>query len=98
MAQKVVWTSRATDDLYAIFEYLSEFSDARAEAITEEIINRVFQLEQFPRIGRIVPELNIEAIRELIVQQYRVVYSFHTTSGEVILLTIRHSSRPLSGL
>lgn len=75
MAQKVVWTSRATDDLYAIYESLSVFSDTRAETVTEEIINQVFLLEQFPRIGRVVPELNLETIRELIVHQYRVVYS-----------------------
>ena len=97
MAQKVAWASRATDDLYAIFEALSEFSDARAELVTEEIITRVFQLEQFPRIGRIVPELNIEAIRELIVQQYRVVYALNA-ADEATVLAIRHSSRPLSGL
>lgn len=95
MAQKVVWTRRATDDLYAIYEALSAFSDKRAEAITEEIINRVFLLENFPRMGRVVPELNIETIRELVVLQYRVVYSF-TEQGQVEVLAVRHSSRPLS--
>jgi toxin ParE1/3/4 len=95
MAQKVVWTRRATDDLYAIFENLSAFSDTRAETITEEIINRVFLLEQFPALGRVVPELNIATIRELVVRQYRVVYSL-TGHGVVEILTVRHSARPLS--
>lgn len=95
MAQKIVWTRRATDDLYAVYEFLSGYSDTRAEAATEEIINRVFLLENFPRLGRVIPELNIESIRELIVRQYRVVYSF-TEQGVVEVLAIRHSSRPLS--
>lgn len=95
MAQKVVWTSQATDDLHTVYEFLSAFSDARAEAVTEEIIRQVFLPEQFPRMGRVVPELNIEAIRELIVQQYRIVYSL-TTRGQTEVLTIRHTSRPLS--
>ncbi len=95
MAQKVVWTSRATDDLYAIYESLSAFSDTRAETVTEEIINQVFLLEQFPRIGRVVPELNLETIRELIVHQYRVVYSI-TAQEQIEVLTVRHSSRPLT--
>lgn len=95
MAQKVVWASRATDDLYAIYESLSIFSDTRAETVTEEIINQVFLLEQFPRIGRVVPELNLETIRELIVHQYRVVYSI-TVQEQIEVLTVRHSSRPLT--
>lgn len=95
MAQKVVWASRATDDLYAIYESLSVFSDTRAETVTEEIINQVFLLEQFPRIGRVVPELNLETIRELIVHQYRVVYSI-TVQEQIEVLTVRHSSRPLT--
>ncbi|MBP6826088.1 MAG: type II toxin-antitoxin system RelE/ParE family toxin [Saprospiraceae bacterium] len=95
MAQKVVWASRATDDLYAIYESLSVFSDTRAETATEEIINQFFLLEQFPRIGRVVPELNLETIRELIVHQYRVVYSI-TVQEQIEVLTVRHSSRPLT--
>jgi addiction module RelE/StbE family toxin len=95
MAQKIAWTRRATDDLYAVYESLSAFSDTRAEAVTEEIINRVFLLENFPRLGRVVPELNIETIRELVVRQYRVVYAF-TEQGVVEVLAVRHSSRPLS--
>lgn len=87
MAQKVAWTSRATDDLYAIFESLSVFSDARAETVTEQIIQQVFLLEQFPRLGRIVPELNISAIRELIIQQYRVVYSL-SAQGQIEVLAV----------
>ena len=95
MAQKIAWTRRATDDLYAVYGSLSAFSDTRAEAITGEIINRVFLLENFPRLGRVVPELNIETIRELVVRQYRVVYTF-TEQGVVEVLAVRHSSRPLS--
>lgn len=95
MACKVVWTRRATDDLHAIFESLSEYSDTRAENVVEEIIRQVFTLEQFPRLGRVVPELNIEAIREIVVHQYRTVYCLNKHE-EVEVLAIRHSSRPLS--
>lgn len=97
MAQKVAWTSRATEDLYTIFESLGEFSEKRAEAVVEDIINRVFLLEQFPKMGRVVPELNVESIRELIVHQYRVVYVvFEQTNVEI--LAIRHSSRAITDI
>lgn len=92
---KVVWTRQATDDLYAVYEFLSAYSDKQAESVTDEIINRVFLLEKFPQLGRVVPELNIETIRELVVRQYRIIYSF-AGNEQVEILAIRHSSRPLS--
>lgn len=77
-----MWSSRATDDLHHIFESLHSFSDSRAESLVGSIIDAVFLLEQFPKLGRIVPEVNLESIRELLVQQYRVVY-MHSTEGHV---------------
>lgn len=76
---------------------LSAYSDSRAETFVETIIDRVFLLEQFPKMGRIVPELNIESIRELIVLQYRIIYNL-TAHETVEVLAIRHSSRPLSDI
>lgn len=76
---------------------LSAYSDSRAETFVETIIDRVFLLEQFPKMGRIVPELNIESIRELIVLQYRIIYNL-TVHETVEVLAIRHSSRPLSDI
>ena len=97
MAQEVIWTERASDDLHHIFEYLSTFSDTRAESVVVNIIYLAFQLEQFPLMGRIVPELNIQALREIIVEQYRVVYAL-TSQGNVEILAVRHSARPLPEL
>ena len=97
MAQEVIWTERASDDLHHIFDYLSTFSDDHAEMVLAEIIDKAFLLEQFPRLGRVVPEINIQTLRELIVQQYRVVYVLNSKE-QVEILTIRHSSRPLSEL
>ncbi|MBK8966169.1 type II toxin-antitoxin system RelE/ParE family toxin [candidate division KSB1 bacterium] len=97
MASKIVWTNRATDDLYSVYDTLSAFSDTRAETVTEEIINNIHQLERFPRMGRIVPELNIESIRELLIHRYRVVYSI-TDATQIQILAVRHSSRPLAAI
>ena len=79
----------------AHFESLHLFSDSRAESLVSSIIDAVFLLEQFPKLGRIVPDVNLESIRELLVQQYRVVY-MHSTEGHVEVLAVRHSTRPLA--
>ncbi len=94
MAQAVIWTERAADDLHHIFEYLSTFSDDRAESVIGEIIERAYLLEKFPKLGRVVPEINIQTIRELIVHQHRVVYAL-TAQGVVEILAVRHSAREL---
>jgi len=51
-------------------------------------------LEEFPKAGRIVPELNNKVIREIIVGIYRVIY--HIISNEKIeVLAVNHSYRLL---
>jgi plasmid stabilization system protein ParE len=41
-----------------------------------EILEQVKMLADFPKMGRVVPEFNQEAIRELIHRPYRIVYRF----------------------
>ncbi len=53
----------------------------------------VDQLMRFPRSGRIVPEVGLPDIRELLVQNYRVVYLLR--ADDIEILTIRHGARPL---
>jgi plasmid stabilization system protein ParE len=50
----------------------------------------------FPRSGRVVPEVGRDAIREIIVQHYRVVYRLRT--NEVEILTVHHGARLLREL
>ncbi|MDO8365535.1 MAG: type II toxin-antitoxin system RelE/ParE family toxin [Saprospiraceae bacterium] len=97
MAQEIIWTERASDDLHNIFDYLSTFSDSRAELVVGEIIDRAFLPEKFPQLGRIVPEINVQSIRELVILQYRIVYTL-TAHGFVEILAVRHSARPLPEL
>jgi len=40
----------------------------------DEAVEKVRRLEQFPRMGRMVPEIQDEALRELIHRSYRIVY------------------------
>jgi plasmid stabilization system protein ParE len=60
-------------------------------------VERVFaateRLSHFPRSGRIVPEMGVEEIREVIVQSYRVIY--RVVLEEVEILTVHHGARPL---
>lgn len=46
-----------------------------------------------PRIGRVVPEFDDPAIRELIVQKYRIIY--RVTDHSVTIAAVIHGARLL---
>jgi toxin ParE1/3/4 len=93
MAQ-VVWTATALDDLDGIGEFIAKDSLRYAELTVSELFNCVFILEKSPRLGRKVPEFDIDSIRELIKGNYRIIYRI-VESYRIDILTVHHSSRHL---
>ncbi len=87
----ITWTDPAIASLKAIEDYISLDSEYYAKVVTERIINQVDILEDFPSMGRVVPEYGKENIREVICLNYRIVYHLHSDS--VVILNIVHSSK-----
>ena len=62
-----------------------------ADAVIAEIFDSVDRLAHFPQSGRVVPEMDHDNTREIIVGNYRVIYD---TSGEAIhILSVLHGAR-----
>lgn len=92
-------TEQAQNELDAIIEYYERVGASDfAEVFEEQIIEKIRPLEQFPRMGRIVPEIDDEAIREIIYRDYRIVYVVDQNDETVDVLTIFHSSQQLGTL
>jgi len=89
----VRWTPQAADDLDAAAEYVARDSPHYASLFVERILDAIDRLEQFPLRGRIVPEKQDPAVRELLVGSYRIVYRHQRDIVEV--LTIHHGARLL---
>jgi len=53
-------------------------------------------IEQFPGMGRMVPDYNVSFIREVFVGNYRLVYS--TQTDIPVVLALRPMSAPLGKL
>jgi len=51
-------------------------------------------LEQFPKLGRIVPEYNNPDLREVIYKNYRIIYLIKRQQLEII--SVIHGSRKLN--
>lgn len=90
---KIIWTDFAIEDLRLIHDYISKDSKRYADRFLEKLLERVDQLESFPKSGRIVPEFNIDSIRELIEGNYRIVYKISTT--QIAILRVHHAARQL---
>jgi plasmid stabilization system protein ParE len=61
---EVEWSPEATEDLKAIAEYIARDSEYYARAVVTEILSVSRGACEFHLIGRIVPEIGDEHIRE----------------------------------
>ena len=70
----VKWSAPAKNDLRQIHDYIAKDSKYYAQNVLKEIVARSEKLNDFPEIGRAVPEITDQNIRELIVYSYRLIY------------------------
>jgi toxin ParE1/3/4 len=89
----VSWSPQAKADLLEIENYIAKDSLFYSEATVSRIIGSVERLKRFPSSGRIVPELSLSFIREVVLRNYRVVYRLLEHSCEII--TVMHSREDL---
>jgi len=62
-----------------------------ADSVLTEIFDAVDRLARFPQSGRVVPEMNNENTREIIVGNYRVIYD---TGGDTVhILSVLHGAQ-----
>ncbi len=63
-------------DLDTISEYIEKDSEYYAKIIVQKIFSAVKQLENFPQMGRMVPEKQDPTLREILFRNYRIVYKY----------------------
>jgi len=93
---KILWTEPALDDLRNLHGYIAQDSEIYARSFVQRIILAVDRLSDFPKLGREVPEADQETIRELLYQNYRIIYRIKNELIEI--LTIIHGRRDLGSL
>lgn len=91
---KIRWSEVSQNDLEQIGDFIAMDSPAFAISFIEKILESTVRLGKFPGMGRVVPEFNSTQIRELIYQNYRIVYLLKDDNN-VFILTISHGSMDL---
>jgi len=87
----VKWSAPAKRDLKQIHDYIAKDSKYYAKKVAQNIVASTEALNEFPRIGRIVPEIGDTNVRELFVYSYRLIYEISTDRIEI--LAIIHGKR-----
>ncbi|MEA5508250.1 type II toxin-antitoxin system RelE/ParE family toxin [Crocosphaera sp. UHCC 0190] len=93
MAYRVIWSSKAVEDVEAIATYIARDSPSYAAAVVRQILDTTSQLEEFPLAGEIISEGDNLTIRDQLAYTYRVIYQVH--EQKVTVLAIIHTKRLL---
>ena len=96
MARQIVWTEVAFRDLEAAADFIAQDSPAYAAALAGEVREAARALATFANRGREVPEYGDEAIRELFIGNYRMIY--RVEPDRVTILALIHGARDLAGI
>ncbi len=84
----VIWSDPAKADLRSIHDFIAHDSSHYAKKVTHDIATKTDILDELPRMGRMVPELGNENIRELSLYSSRILYEI--TDQDVFVLSVIH--------
>ena len=94
---KVIILPEAHADLRAIRERRAEWTEQSAEELAQALLARIRQIRDFPESGRIVPEFQVQYLRELLEQGHRIMYELFPDKLEVFgVFHSRQDIRPSS--
>ena len=90
---KIVWSPLAIDRVTEIAKYIALDNPTAAQNWVEEVFNKVKTLKTSPKMGRKVPEVERDEIREILFGNYRIIY--HISLQKISVLTVRHGRQIL---
>lgn len=96
MDNTVEWSPEATDDLESIAEYIARDSEFYARAVVSKMLAVSRKIPEHPLLGRVVPEIGDEGIRERFVYSYRLVYRIQGDS--ITVVAVIHGKRLLENI
>jgi toxin ParE1/3/4 len=95
---KIFWTEAALSQLQAIYDYISQTSTDYASRMIDRLTKRSIQIAKFPYSGRMVPEYDLNEIREVLEWPYRIIYLINTERSHVEVLAVVHGARSHPGI
>jgi toxin ParE1/3/4 len=88
----VKWTAHAKAQLRHIHDYIAQDSPLYARRVSQELVRKTVGLDELPRKGHMVLELNEDAVRELGLYSYRIIYEIKL-KNLIEILAVIHKRR-----
>ena len=89
----IEWSPLSIQRINEISDYIAEDNVDAAIKWIKSIIDSVEKLNEFPEIGRKVPEINRSNIREILIKNYRIIYRLE--KNKISVLSVRHGKQIL---
>jgi plasmid stabilization system protein ParE len=89
----VIWSEPARADLRSIHDFIAHDSSHYAKKVTQDIREKTDVLYGLSKVGKKVPELDDENVRELSLYSYRIIYQIK--SQGIFVLAVVHKRRDL---
>ena len=93
MGWPVILTPRSQDDLREIVSYIARDSPEHARRFGHLLAETALSLGAQPERGRVVPEQDDPAVREIIRGAYRIIYEVVRDPSAVFVLRFWHGAR-----
>lgn len=94
MRVDIEWTRRARRDVLEIGDYIARDKPLVAARWARRLFETAERIALFPSSGRVVPEVDRPDIREVILENYRIVYLVGAT--RITILAVFESHRLLT--
>ena len=90
---RIIWSPLSLERVAEIADYIAWDNLTAAERWVDGIFKSVEPLDDLPKLGRIVPEIEKDDFREIIKGNYRIIY--RVEAEQVSILTVRHGKQIL---
>jgi toxin ParE1/3/4 len=93
MAVHLIWSPLAKADFKQGVIYIRKDNPMAANAWRISVLEQIELLVGFPELGRILPEQNSPAIREIVCGRYRIIYRLAPNKNDIEIIRIWHAAR-----
>lgn len=89
----VIWSEPAKTDLRSIHDFIARNPKHYAKKVVLNIREKADILDKLPKMGRIIPEIGDEKVREISLYSYRIIDAIGSLN--IFVLAVVHKKRDL---
>jgi toxin ParE1/3/4 len=93
MGWPVILTPQSQDDLREIVSFIAQDDRETAQAFGNTLLDKALSISEHPEIGRVVPEQDDSAVREIVYRPYRIIYEILYNPDAIFILRFWHGAR-----